>query len=47
VIPKVEEPTIDNNSYTNSKDIVAKAIMNYEAMKAYAEKLLKSQEVCK
>jgi hypothetical protein len=47
IIPKVDEPTIDNNSYSNSKDIVAKAILNYEAMKAYADKILKSQEVCK
>jgi hypothetical protein len=47
IIPKVDEPTIDNKSYTNSKDIVAKAILNYEAMKEYAEKLLASQEVCK
>jgi hypothetical protein len=47
VIPKVYEPVIDNKSYTNSKDIVAKAILNYEAMKEYAEKLLVSQEVCK
>jgi predicted transcriptional regulator len=43
----VEEPIIDNNSYTNSKDIVAKAILNYEVMKEYADKLLASQEVCK
>jgi hypothetical protein len=47
IIPKVDEPIIDNNKYVNSKDIVAKAIMNYEAMKVYAEKLLTSQEVCK
>jgi predicted transcriptional regulator len=47
VIPAVEEPAIDNNSYTNSKDIVAKAILNYEAMKKYSEKLLSSQDVCK
>jgi hypothetical protein len=47
IIPTVEEPTIDNTSYTRSKDIIAKAILNYEAMKKYAEKLLSSQEVCK
>jgi hypothetical protein len=47
IIPAVEEPVIDNNSYTNSKDIVAKAILNYEVMKEYADKLLTSQEVCK
>jgi hypothetical protein len=47
VIPLVDEPTIDNTSYTRSKDIIAKAILNYEAMKKYAEKLLSSQEVCK
>jgi hypothetical protein len=47
IIPAVEEPVIDNNSYTNSKDIVAKAILNYEAIKEYAKKLLASQEVCK
>jgi hypothetical protein len=47
VIPLVEEPVIDNTSYTRSKDVVAKAILNYEAMKRYADKLLSSQEVCK
>jgi hypothetical protein len=47
VIPVVEEPVLDNTSYTRSKDIVAKAILNYETMKKYAEKLLSSQEVCK
>jgi hypothetical protein len=46
-IPLVEEPVIDNTSYTRSKDIIAKAILNYEAMKKYVEKLLLSQEVCK
>jgi hypothetical protein len=38
---------IDNTGYTRSKDVIAKAILNYEAMKKYAEKLLASQEVCK
>jgi hypothetical protein len=47
VIPLVEEPVKDNTSYTRSKDVIAKAILNYEAMKKYAEKLLSSQEVCK
>jgi hypothetical protein len=47
IIPIVDEPVIDNTSYTRSKDIIAKAILNYEAMKKYAEKLLSSQEVCK
>jgi hypothetical protein len=47
IIPAVEEPMIDNTGYTRSKDVIAKAILNYEAMKKYAEKLLASQEVCK
>jgi hypothetical protein len=47
IIPLVEEPVKDNTSYTSSKDVIAKAILNYEAMKKYAEKLLSSQEVCK
>jgi hypothetical protein len=47
VIPLVDEPVIDNTSYTRSKDIIAKAILNYESMKKYVEKLLSSQEVCK
>jgi hypothetical protein len=47
VIPYIEPPLKDNTSYTRSKDVIAKAILNYEAMKKYAEKLLSSQEVCK
>jgi hypothetical protein len=47
VPPDVDEPVIDNTQYTNNKDIVAKAIMNYEAMKKYSEKLLASKDVCK
>jgi hypothetical protein len=47
VIQAVDEPVMDNKRYINSKDIVAKSILNYEAMKEYAEKLLASQEVCK
>jgi len=46
-IPVVEEPTIDNTSYSDPKDIVAKALTNYTKMKEYAEKLLASQVVCK
>ena len=47
IIPAVEEPEIDNTSYTDPKDIIAKALMNYTKMKEYAEKLLASQSVCK
>jgi hypothetical protein len=47
VTPDVEEPVIDNKSYTNSHDIVSKVLLNYEAMKEYAEKLLASKDVCK
>jgi hypothetical protein len=47
VTPDVEKPMIDNKSYTNSHDIVAKALLNYEMVKEYAEKLLASKEVCK
>ena len=47
VIPTVDEPTIDNTSYTEPRDIVGKTLMNYTKMKEYAEKLLASQEVCK
>ena len=47
VIPTVEEPTIDNTSYSEPKDIVAKALTNYTKMKEYTEKLLASQVVCK
>ena len=46
VIPVVEEPEIDNTSYTDPKDIIAKALKNYTKMKEYAEKLLASQSVC-
>jgi len=47
VIPPVEDPTIDNASYTEPRDIVSKALTNYTKMKEYAEKLLASQTVCK
>jgi hypothetical protein len=47
VIPYVEEPVRDNTKYTSDKAIIAKAILNYETMKKYAEKLLASQKVCK
>jgi hypothetical protein len=47
VIPEVEEPVRDNTKYTSDKAVIAKAILNYETMKKYAEKLLSSQEVCK
>ena len=47
IIPTVEEPIIDNASYTEPRDIVSKALMNYTKMKEYAEKLLASQTVCK
>ena len=47
VIPYVVEPEINNTKYTRSEDIISKAILNYEAMKQYAEKLLASQQVCK
>jgi len=43
----VEEPIIDNASYTEPRDIVSKALTNYTKMKEYAEKLLTSQSVCK
>jgi hypothetical protein len=46
VVPYVEPPFKDNTSYTRNKDIIAKAILDYEAMKKYAEKLLAAQEVC-
>jgi hypothetical protein len=46
VIPPVEPPVADNKSYTDVKDVIAKAILNYEAIKAYAEKLLAAQKVC-
>ena len=47
VIPSVDEPLIDNTRYDRSEDIVSKALLNYVEMKKYAQKLLKSQEVCK
>jgi len=47
IIPTVEEPIIDNASYTEPRDIVSKALTNYTKMKEYAEKLLTSQSVCK
>lgn len=46
VIPKVDQPIIDNEDKNTSKDIVSKAILNYLNMKQYAEKLLASQKVC-
>jgi hypothetical protein len=46
VIPKVQEPQIDNWHYETNADIIAKALSNYTHMKEYAEKLLKAQEVC-
>ena len=46
VIPHVSEPSIDNVSYTEYGDVVAKALLNYTKMKQYAEKLLASQSVC-
>lgn len=45
-IPTVEEPVIDNASYTEPRDIVSKALKNYNEMRQYAEKLLASQSVC-
>jgi hypothetical protein len=47
VIPLVEEPRIDNAIYYENKDIIAKVIKNYLAVKEYAEKLLAAQEVCR
>jgi len=46
VIPRIDEPRIDNTSYTEYGDVVAKALLNYAKMKQYAEKLLASQSVC-
>lgn len=47
IIPKVQEPIIDNDVKYSNADIVAKALKNYTTMQEYAEKLLASQEVCK
>jgi hypothetical protein len=47
VIPPVDEPVIDNVKYDRSEDIVSKALLNYVEMKKYAQKLLRSQEVCR
>jgi len=43
----VDEPLIDNTKYERNEDIVSKALLNYVEMKKYAQKLLKSQDVCK
>ena len=47
VVPNVEQPVIDNAGYDKYEDIASKALLNYNAMKKYSEKLLKAQEVCK
>lgn len=46
IIPTVDLPIVDNSDTNTSKGAVSKALLNYIEMKKYAEKLLKSQEVC-
>lgn len=45
--PDVEKPVMDNTNYNNILDNAKKALMNYEKMKAYAEKLEEANRVCK
>lgn len=46
VIPKVDDPKIDNTKYIHYEDIIGKGLLNYLAIKQYAKKLLASQKVC-
>lgn len=41
-----EPPIMDNKFYTKAKDIVAKAIINYQKQKEYNEEILIKQKKC-